>query len=517
MWLKGIVYITLIQQNEKVEEMNLQVFNPISKEFLKFDSATRKQQDEVQRNSIGEGENDKPAIGDLDLNQDFAFTTHASQISFSQFFESKKARVGKYREMASYPEIAIALDNVVDEAVNKNSKGDSFSFNLNQTLDLKKREIRELHKSFNHVVNNVLGFNETGWELFWKFCVDGELYLEVVLNDKKDTIIGLKPLATWNMTPIFEDGVIIKFAQALDDKTVFFEKNQIIYINFGKFGENKQDVRSYLDPSIKIYNQLRTLEDAVVIYRLVRAPERRVWNVEVGNAPTGKAEEIVKQTMHRYKKNLNLDTETGLIDSSQKFQALTEDFWFARRDGAGSTVDTIQGGQQLGELEDVNYFLKKLYKSLKIPRSRWQEDGGKQYTNTKDIEQDDLNFIKFVERIQTRFCGVLYQLFILQLQVSGADKKLFNPDRYDIKMEMSNHFRQYRDLELITQKLDLINTYQELILAKDNPNGILAQEFFMRYIVNLPGNLNSINKELLDVQREQIEDEGGFEEPDEDF
>ena len=496
--------------------MNLNFFNPLSKDFIRIGKQQFAQQDEVQLGSIGEGEDDKPAIGDMRLDQDFAFGANAAQISFSQFFETKKGRIGKYREMAAYPEISIALDNVVDEAVNKNSKGDSFAFNLNKTLDLKKHEIRDLTKTFNHCVNNILDFNENGWELFWKFIVDGELYLEVVLNKEKNNIVGVKPLSSWNMTPIYVDGIIVKYAQALDDETIFFERNQLIYINFGKYGINKQDVRSYLDPSIKIYNQLRTLEDAVVIYRLVRAPERRVWNVEVGNAPTGKAEEIVKQTMHRYKKNLNLDSETGLIDSSQKFQALTEDFWFARRDGQGSTVDTIQGGQQLGELEDVIYFLKKLYKSLKIPRSRWQEDSGKQYTNTKDIEQDDLNFIKFVERIQTKFCGALYQLFILQLQVTGQDKKLYTPDRYDIKMEMSNHFRQYRDLELITQKLDLINTYQELILSKANPNGILAHEFFMRYIVNLPGNLNSINKELMDVQTEQIEDEGGFDEPEDD-
>jgi len=208
-----------------------------------------------------------------------------------------------------------------------------------------------------------------------------------------------------------------------------------------------------------------------------------------------------------------------LIDSNNSFQALTEDFWFARRDGAGSSVDVLQGGQQLGELEDVNHFLKKMYKSLKIPPTRWGEPiGGSQtqYSSTKDIEREELNFTKFINRAQNRFKRIVEEAFIMHLKMKGYSEKFWDRKRYEIHMEMNNHFRQYRDLELMREKLDMINNYGDLVMSKSNPDGKLAADFFMRYIVNLPGNMSRLNAEMLATQKEQIETDGGFEKPDED-
>jgi hypothetical protein len=487
--------------------------NPYSKKFLKFGKSDAKISRNFIDNAVGKGENDSPNIGDMSPDNYGYFGAHSAHIAFSQFFSDKANRIAKYREMSAFPEIAMALDMICDEAIAKNTKNDSFSFEINKTSDMKRSDIREITKEFDFIVNDILNFNEMGWDLFNKWLIDGEMFLEVVVDKSGKNMIGVKPLSPYTMAPIFEGGIIIGYKQIDEDDTISFERNQIVYANFGKYGRNKQDIRGYLDPVIKVYNQLKNLEDAVVIYRLVRAPERRVWNVEVGQAPTGKAEEIVRQTMNRYKRNLNYDPATGSIDSSQNVQALTEDFWFARRDGAGSTVDILAGGQQLGELEDVNFFLRKMYKSLKIPPTRWGEplgQSGTQYTNTGEIEREELNFTKFIERLQIKFKKVVEDLFILNLRIKGYDLSLLNRKRYTINMLMNNHFRHYREMQLIKEKLDIMGQYKELIMDKHNPSGTLSKEFFMKFIVDLPGNLAAQNDELVDIERQRIIDSGGF-------
>jgi hypothetical protein len=497
--------------------MELNFFNPWSSKFLKLSKDNDKAANQYAKQTVGKGEEDI-SVSDQHMFYDGpGFDVKTSNITFNQYFADKKARIGKYREMAGYPEISNAIDILVDECIAKSPKGDAFSFEFLKTNDMTRAQIRDIKQTWDLTVKTLLNFDEVGWELFYKWVVDGELYLEVVLDKKGTDVIGLKPLPSYTMVPIYDNGTIIKYMQIEDGMDpVPFEKNQILYISYGKYGFNKQDVRGYLDNTVRIYNQLKTLEDAILIYRLIRAPERRVWNIEVGQAPSGKADELVKQVMNRYKKRLNYNSETGMIDSANNFQALTEDFWFARRDGAGSTVDVMQGGQQLGEIEDVNYFLRKMYKSLKLPQTRWGEPlgaSGTTYTNTKDIEREELNYVKFAERLQMRFKRLPENLFIFLLQLKGYDEKFLDRKRYRIVMQMNNHFRQYRENELIREKLDMINTYADLVLRKDNPNGVISQEFFLDYIVNLPGNLNEINKQMVSSEREHIDDEGGFELP----
>lgn len=504
--------------------MLIENYNPFSKKFLKFSASQELDIKQFVNNSVGQGEDDHSLVGHQDADNYGYFGADQTNISFNQWFMDKQTRLSKYREMAGYTEIQLSLDMVLDEAVSKNSKGESFQFEINKTNDIKKSDIRAVNQEFDFVVKTLFNFEEMGHDLFYKFLVDGELYLEVIMDKAAKNIIGLKPLSAFNMIPIFVGGVITEFAQ-IDitskgkDELKRFPPSQILYINYGRYGVNKQDVRGYLDPPIRVYNQLRNLEDALVIYRLVRAPERRVWNIETGNAPAGKAEEMVKKVMNSYKRNLNYNSDTGLINSSQNIQALTEDFWFARKEGAGSSVDVLQGGQQLGELEDINYFLRKLYKTLKIPPTRWGEplgQQGTQYTNTKEIEREELNFTKFVERLQHKFARVVEECFIMQLKVKGYDPKLFDRKRYRITMLMNNHFRQFREMELMREKLDMINNYQDLILSQDNPDAKISNEFFMSHIVNLPGNLAQKNNEMLAIEKQAIDDEGGFDDPEED-
>jgi hypothetical protein len=495
--------------------MLLESLNPFSKKFLSFDKEDSRIRASYTDNAIGKGEDDKPFIGNMTPDNYGYFGAQSAHVAFSQFFEDKATRISKYREMSTFPEIGLALDMICDEAIAKNTKNEFFAFEVNTTTDIKRAHLRDLYKEFEYVTNTLFNFEEMGWDLFNKWLTDGEIYIEVILADDGKSVIGLKPLSPFTMVPVFEGGMISHFVQVDADRTQSFTRNQILYSTYGKYGRNRQDVRGFLDNSIKLYNQLRNLEDAVVIYRLVRAPERRVWNIEVGQAPTGKAEEIVKQVMNRYKRNLNYDQTTGMINSTQHIQALTEDFYFARRDGQGSSVDTLQGGGQLGELNDVSFFMKKLYKSLKIPATRWGEDiggggGSGTYTNTKDIEREELNFTKFIERLQIKFKRLIEDAFIMNLKVKGYPPELWDRKRYTITMLMNNQFRDFREMELIREKLDMMSSYSDLIISKQNPVGKLSEEFFMKYIINLPGNLEIKNREMLEIEKQRIEDEGGF-------
>lgn len=494
--------------------MNLRDLNPFGSFFKKLDKVERLEDDNEKyiAKAIGRGDDDKPVVGDIDLATYEAISPHfdATQVSFQQFFSDKKSRTGKYREMAIYPEISNAIDMICDEAVSIGSTGAMFNFEVTKKSDIKKSDIRALNAEFEYVVNDIMNFRNMGWELFYKWLVDGELYLEVVMNDKKDKIMGVKPLSSINMVPVFQNGIIHKYIQALDDKVVEFEASRIIYISYGKYGKNKQDIRGYLEGAVKVYNQLRNLEDSLIIYRLVRAPERRVWNIEVGQMPTGKAEEFLKQVQRRYKKQINYDSESGMINSSQNIQALTEDFWFARRNGAGTTVETTQGGVQLGELEDVNYFMRKLYKSLKIPPTRWGDQlGGGQtsYSNGQDIEREELNFSKFVERLQNRFKILIYQLFIKHLRIKGYDIKFLSADRYSIDMNLNNYYKHYRENDLLESMLSMYTSYSDLVISPDNPNAPFAKEFFMKEIVKFPEQLIIKNEIMLKREKADLQTE----------
>ncbi|HON83947.1 MAG TPA: portal protein, partial [Caldisericia bacterium] len=182
-----------------------------------------------------------------------------------------------------------------------------------------------------------------------------------------------------------------------------------------------------------------------------RAPERRVWNIAVGRMPKGKAEEYIKGMIQRYKKRIIYDPETGAMNSTQNIQALTEDFWFAKNEsGEGTTVETIGGGMNLGELEDVNYFLKKLYKILKLPRSRWDDSAGVNYSSGKsgDILREELKFTRFVERLQKRFSYIIMSSFMTLLKIKGIDEKYIDEGMFNIKFNSSNLFKEYKEMEI---------------------------------------------------------------------
>lgn len=500
--------------------------NEKSKDFIRFDGAVRAQkQESLIANSQAVGELDDPILGAVYNGYFTGGTFDSTATTFYQIFDDKKTRIQQYRDMADYPEISCAIDMVCDEAITCDANGNQFEFDILNSKDMKRSEKKMLQDEFSVVTNELLNFKNMGWEIFRKFLVDAEVYFEVIVDKEGKDIIALKPLPAFTMTPIFEQGNIVKYAQTIAEtgQTIYFEANQIIYINYGDYGANKLDVRGYLDSAITTYNRLRNLEDSAVIAQIVRAPQRRVFNIEVGQAPAGKADEIVRKAMQEYKKTLNYDPTTGLVDSATRFQAMTEDFWFARREGQGSTVETLQGGEQLEQLIELpNYFMRKMYKCLKIPSTRWgsslnagAEGNGGTYNNKMDIEREELNFTKFVERLQHRFVGLIEQIYLLELRFKKVDPRFLNKNNYNISMIPNNRYKEYRDMERTKEMLDMFSQYSDLIMSKDNPQAMFSKEFFMKYIVKMPKYLIDLNNDMKRHEQEELEEQNGASDEDE--
>lgn len=502
--------------------MSLENFldNPKSKDFIKYDGGKRAaHQEDLIANSQSVGDLDTPILGAVYNGNTVGGFFDSTATTFYQIFDDKKTRIQQYRDMAVYPEISCAIDMVCDEAITCDANGNQFEFDILNSKDMKRSEKKMLLNEFDVVTRELLNFKNVGWEIFRKFLVDAEVYFEVVLDKTGHDIIALKSLPAFTMTPIYEQGNIVKFAQSIleSGETVYFEANQIIYINYGDYGINKLDVRGYLDPAITTYNRLRNLEDSAVIAQIVRAPQRRVFNIEVGNAPTGKADEIVRKAMQEYRKTLNYDPTTGLVDSATRFQAMTEDFWFPKREGQGSSVDTLPAGEQLEQLIELpNYFMRKMYKCLKIPSTRWgsslglgAEGGGGTYNNKMDIEREELNFTKFVERLQHRFVSLIEQIFLLELKVKGVDPRFLDKNNYNISMIPNNRYKEFRDMERTKEMLDMFSQYNDLIMTKENPQAMFSKEFFMRYIAKMPKYLIDLNNEMRRHEQDELEEQNG--------
>jgi hypothetical protein len=512
-------------------------FNPFSKFFLRGKPGIEKER-EKQINKNTQGINDQDAYykylygqqNNDSISDGFA-NVYIAPIHFDQYFQHKRIRILKYREMAWYPEINDALDMVTDEAIVEDEHGQIISLNIKR--EVTKLEQRQIKEQWDYVINDLINVQDNLWDMFRKWLVEAELYVELVLNDKKDCVIAVRTLPSFITYPVFDGASIAYFIQKTqmesynagyqqngspDDKQakhqIVFPREQVAYANYGGYpGTSRADVRGYLEPAIRIYNMLRALEDSVVVYRLTRAPERRVWNIEVGRMPTGKVEEYIKKLIHKYRRQLNYNPNTGAVDASQNVQALSEDFWFAKRDGNGTSVDTLPSGSNLGELGDLDFFNDKLLTVLKIPKQRFGAGGGgstSTYQSGSTIERDEIKFWNFVQRLQKRFKKVIMDIFIQQLSLQGFDPKLCDRKLYDIKFTEANYYKEFKELALLETKLNVFSSLSTFIITDENPDGEFSWEFVAKQMMNMNDDEYDMNEELKEKERKALKDKIKF-------
>ena len=419
--------------------------------------------------------------------------------------------VSRYRTMAMQPECDSAIEDIVneavviDDAVPLDIKLDDLEYSDNI-----KNKIREEF----HNVLKLLEFNARGYDIFKQWYIDGRLYYHIMVSEKKPRE-GIKELrkidprkikkvrekitATDPRTKVvIEKGYneyYVYYAKGVPGagtgtSGIRVAKDAVCHVTSGLVDPNNQFVLGYLHKAIKPLNQLRMLEDATVIYRLSRAPERRIFYIDVGNLPPAKAEQYLANMMAKYKNRLVYDATTGEVRDDRKFMTMLEDFWLPRREGGrGTQIDTLPGGTNLGEMDDVDYFRRKLYKSLNVPVTRMEAENQFNLGRATEITRDELKFTKFIKRLRNRFTHLFDNLLEIQLVLKGIiNRKDWAKIRENISFEFShdNYFAELKEAEIIRERLNLASE---------------IDQFVGKYY-----SLGWIRKNVLQMTEEEIED-----------
>jgi hypothetical protein len=389
--------------------------------------------------------------------------------------------VTKYRQMVQQPECDSAVQDVVNEAIVVTEDAGPVSIVLDnlEYPDSIKKKITEEFQS----VLKMLDFNNTAYDTFRKWYVDGRLYYHIVI-DEKNPRQGIKDLRYIDPRKIRKIREPIKEKDKRTGVTIYkgmteyymynqggmtssnssqgvkIAKDSIAYCHSGLLDERNSMVYSYLHKALKPLNQLRMLEDAVVIYRLARAPERRVFYIDVGNLPKMKAEQYMRDMMVKHKNKLIYDASTGEVRDDRKFMTMLEDFWLPRREGGrGTEITTLPGGQSLGEMDDVDYFRRKLYKSLNVPVTRMEAEGNFNLGRSSEITRDEVKFNKFIMRLRTRFSILFDEILEIQLALKGVITRAeWKEMKQDIHFDYQedNHFTELKDTEIMQGRLQVL-------------------------------------------------------------
>ena len=395
--------------------------------------------------------------------------------------------ISRYREMAMQPEIESAIDDIINEAIVQNDDGKSIRIIMD---DLKQPDkIKKAIEEEFTIVLRLLNYQNMATDTFRRFYVDGRIFYHIILDDEnptqgikalryidprkirkireirkeKDTGTSVDVVQTVNEYYIYNDKVVSGTSSSYGPVGTRIAKDAIINVNSGLMDSRRAVVLSYLHKAIKPLNQLRMIEDATVIYRISRAPERRIFYIDVGNLPKLKAEQYLRDIMVKYKNKLVYDAQTGEVRDDRKFLSMMEDFWLPRREGGkGTEITTLPGGQNLGELEDVKYFERKLYKSLNVPVSRLNpESSGFSLGRVGEISRDEVKFSKFVDRQRQKFSEIFDQALRVQCVLKGiCTAEEFDEFKENIYYDFlkDNNFAELKEAELVRERLSLLGS-----------------------------------------------------------
>ena len=435
--------------------------------------------------------------------------------------------IRRYRDIANQPECDSAIEDIVNESIVSDERDQSVSIVL-ERLPYAKKIKDSIRKEFDEVLS-LLDFDVKGHDIFRRWYVDGRLFYHKVIN-KKSPRKGIQELRYIEPKKIrkvrelkkdLKSGSSVELIKGVEEYYIYNEKglqvsggtqegikiapDSVTYCPSGLIDQNRGHVLSYLHKAIKPVNQLRMIEDAVVIYRISRAPERRIFYIDVGNLPKIKAEQYLKDVMNRYRNKLVYDASTGEIRDDRNHMSMLEDFWLPRREGGrGTEITTLPGGANLGEIDDIKYFQNKLYRALNVPVSRMEAENNFSLGRSTEITRDELKFTKFVQRLRKKFTPLFTDLLKTQLILKGIVTleewpKIKEHLQYDFLQD--GHFAELKKAEILKEQLDTLQTVESYI----------GTFFSKKWVQN--NVLNMTDNEVEDMQK-QINKEAGLD-PDE--
>ena len=442
---------------------SVQTTDEINPKYRYFQNTGTRRAEVLSKYSVSQSYDfNNQAVGEIAGDKRF------SEIMYANIQKDKPARIRDYRVMAAFAEVSEALDEICDEIINKNSNGDIVTIKIvNATVPdyIEANILKEFQKFI-----SFYELERKGWGYFRQLLVEGEIYFEHIIHEKyaEEGILGVIQMPSELIDPVYSNVQNVMVKGFLYRKPVFdpnnplkqigtdmipIDKNQATYINSEIWNENKTMHLPFIENARRSYRQLSLVEDSVVIYRLVRAPERLVFNVDVGNMPAPKAEAYLRKLIQNYWSSKTFDNTQGGVVQKFNPQSMLDAFWFAKRTGSeGTDVRQLPGGANLGELKDLDYFVKKLFKSLKVPTSRLSPEAA--YKDGADMLREELKFARFIIRLQQIFAAGLKGAFITHLQLKGILKESeLKEQNIDIAFNVPTNFYELRESQRMEGKV----------------------------------------------------------------
>ena len=434
--------------------------------------------------------------------------------------------IRRYRETSLVPECDSAIEDIVNECITSDISDRIVALDL-RDVKLSDSIKNKMQDEFAHILS-LMKFNQNSHEIFRKWYVDGRIYFHKVVDSKRPKlgIVDLRNIDPLKIKKVrnvekgkdpktkiervekveefymFNDKGFDK-TSATEGATVKIAPEAVSYTTSGLLDYSRNVVIGYLHKALKTANQLAMMEDALVIYRISRAPERRIFYIDVGNLPKAKAEQYLADVMHKYRNKLVYNAETGEIKDDRKHMSMLEDFWLPRREGGrGTEITTLPGGQNLADIDDIEYFKKKLYQSLNVPATRLEADNGFNMGRASEISRDELKFNKFTNRLQKKFARVFTDMLrthlVLKEIVTGEEFDKFK-DFIQYEFATDNHFTELKEAEILRERLDTLSGIADYI------GKYYSNEYVRKYVLRQ-------SEEDIKIIDQQIQDEGGNEE-----
>ena len=432
--------------------------------------------------------------------------------------------IRRYRDIAQQPECDSAIEDITNEAIVSDERDQSVSILLDR-LDVSPKIKTKIREEF-HEILHLLDFNLKGHDIFRRWYVDGRLYYHKII-DPKNPRKGIKEVRYIDPRKIkkaretqkeVNASTGMEMVKKIDDFYLYNDKgweqnvgtsegvkitsDSITYCPSGLIDMGKGTVLSYLNKAIKPVNQLRMIEDSLVIYRISRAPERRIFYIDVGNLPKMKAESYLKDVMNRYRNKMVYDARTGEIRDDRNHMSMLEDFWLPRREGGrGTEITTLPGGSNLGEIDDITYFQKKLFRSLNVPVSRLaEESGGFQIGRSDNITRDEPKFTKFVQRLRKKFTALFLDMIRTQLLLKGViavEEWDHFKEHIQFDFLQDGHFTELKNAEILRERLDMLGQVESYV------GTYFSKEYVKKNILRMS------DEEIEEIETQIGDEEGG--------
>ena len=430
----------------------------------------------------------------------------------------------RYRGVSQHPEVDMAIEEIVNEAITASEQETSVKLTVEE-IEAPDKIKESIRQEFDRIIS-MLHFNDLGHDIFRSWYVDGRCIHHLLVNESnlkagiqeirhidsakirkvKDVKYKKDPKTNVKIVDKVEEFYIFDDKPGQANTAIKISTDAISYVTSGVLDEGRKKVLSHLHKALKPINQLRMMEDSLVIYRLARAPERRIFYIDVGNMPRGKANEYMKDIMAKYRNKLVYDASTGQIKDDRKHMSMLEDFWLPRKEGGrGTEISTLPGGDNLGQIDDIIYFQKRLYRSLNVPVNRLEQEAQFSLGRSTEISRDEVKFQKFIDKLRRRFSqvflGILRKQLILKGVITEQDWESWKDDIY-VDFIKDNHFTELKEMEIYRERAGLLNEMSGFV------GEFISKEWAMRNIMRFSDDdIKDIEKEIAgEVSSGEIED-----------